>query len=75
MFRKRNTRWFHQPVLPICDSRFPNARMERIFANKVFRRSGDQTDCGRPFFEAAEIGFFAELGLCSGKSCAIMEKN
>ena len=37
MFRKRNTRWFHQPVLPICDSRFPNARMERIFANIVFR--------------------------------------
>lgn len=37
MFRKRNTRWFHQPVLPICDSPFPNARMERIFANMVFR--------------------------------------
>lgn len=37
MFRKRNTRWFHQPVLPICDNRFPNARMERIFANMVFR--------------------------------------
>ena len=37
MFRKRNTRWFHQPVLPICDSRFPIVRMERIFANMVFR--------------------------------------
>ena len=75
MFRKRNTRWFHQPVLPICDSRFPNARMERIFANMYSADQGIRPICGRPFFEAAEIGFFSELGLCSGKSCAIMEKN
>ena len=57
MFRKRNTRWFHQPVLPICDSRFLNARMERIFANMYSADQGIRPIAGVRFLKPRKSDF------------------